>query len=68
MREVGGYSVPTVNSCLLASEIGDELCKQFPEAPFAAVYYVNKEGQQAWSLPRLHRSAAALARSATPRE
>lgn len=50
MSEVGGYTVPTVNSCLLASEIGDELCKQFPEAPFAAVYYVNKEGQQAWSL------------------
>ncbi|MCE7869439.1 DHH family phosphoesterase [bacterium CPR1] len=47
---VGGYDVPAVNSCLLQSEIGEELCQLYPEAPFAGVYYVNPKEQQAWSL------------------
>jgi oligoribonuclease NrnB/cAMP/cGMP phosphodiesterase (DHH superfamily) len=47
--ELGGYRVPACNSCLYQSEIGDELCLKFPEAPFAAVYF-NKGGAIAWSL------------------
>ena len=46
---LGGYKIPVVNSLLFQSEIGDELCKKFPEAPFAAVYY-QKVDHEAWSL------------------
>lgn len=47
--ELDGHRIPVVNSLLFQSELGDELCKKFPEAPFAAVYY-QKEGVEAWSL------------------
>lgn len=50
MQPVGDYLVPVVNSCLLQSEIGEKLCQQYPDAAFSAVYYVNQEGKQAWSL------------------
>lgn len=50
LRQVAGFEVPTTNSCMLASEIGDELCKLYPEAPFAGVYYQKPDGTQAWSL------------------
>ncbi len=47
--ELAGHHVPASNSCLFQSEIGDELCRKFPEAAFAAVYY-NKGESLAWSL------------------
>lgn len=50
MLDLGGHSVPVVNSCLFQSEIGDELCRVYPEAPFSAVYYLNQHGKEAWSL------------------
>ena len=50
IQPVGGFEVPVVNSCLLPSEIGDELCRLYPDAPFAGVYYVNQHGEEAWSL------------------
>ena len=50
MTPVGEHVIPAVNSCLFQSEIGDQLCKQFPDAPFAGVYYTTREGKQAWSL------------------
>lgn len=46
---LGEYRVPACNSCLFQSELGDELCLKYPEAPFAAVYY-NKGEAIAWSL------------------
>ena len=46
---LGDYHVPACNSCLFQSELGDELCLKYPEAPFAAVYY-NKGDAIAWSL------------------
>lgn len=46
---LGGYYVPACNSGLFQSEIGDELCRKYPDAPFAAVYY-NKGDTIAWSL------------------
>ena len=48
--QLGDHLIPTVNSCLYQSEIGDELCRLYPQAPFAGVYYVAKDGRQAWSL------------------
>lgn len=47
--EIAGHRVPVVNSLLFQSELGDELCKRYPEAPFAGVYY-QKQDQEAWSL------------------
>jgi oligoribonuclease NrnB/cAMP/cGMP phosphodiesterase (DHH superfamily) len=47
--ELLGHKIPVVNSLLFQSEIGDELCKKFPEAPFAGVYYQRGENE-AWSL------------------
>lgn len=47
--ELKGYKIPVANSCLFQSEIGDELCLKFPEAPFAGVFY-DKGEQLAWSL------------------
>lgn len=49
-QEVGPHLVPTVNSCLFQSEIGDELCRKYPEARFSGVYYLNQHGKEAWSL------------------
>ena len=49
-QEIGGHRVPTVNSCLFQSEIGDQLCLLHPEAPFVGVYYRNHKGLEAWSL------------------
>lgn len=37
--EIAGYTVPTVNSSTLQSEIGNLLCQMYPEMPFAAVYF-----------------------------
>lgn len=48
--DVGGYNVPTVNSLIFQSEIGDELCKMYPEAPFAAIWCQKGKNIQAWSL------------------
>jgi len=39
MKDVGGHTVPVVNASILFSEVGNELCKQFPGAPFAAYYF-----------------------------
>ena len=50
MTPVGEFTVPVVNSCLFQSEIGDELCRNYPEAPFSGVYYLNQHNKQAWSL------------------
>ena len=48
--ELAGYEVPVVNSLVFQSEIGDELCKLYPDAPFAAVWCQKTESLQAWSL------------------
>jgi len=48
--ELAGYRIPVVNSIVFQSEIGDELCKMYPEAPFAAVWVQKTEDLQAWSL------------------
>jgi len=36
---IGGYDVPIVNTCLLFSEVPEELLKRYPEAKFAAYKY-----------------------------
>ena len=50
MTQLGDYLIPAVNSCLLQSEIGDELCLRYPDSPFSAVYYQSHRNDEAWSL------------------
>ncbi len=62
--DVAGYRVPVVNSSLLASEVGAELCRRHPEAPFAAVFSLVSESEESWSLrSRGDFDVAAVARS-----
>jgi oligoribonuclease NrnB/cAMP/cGMP phosphodiesterase (DHH superfamily) len=50
MTELAGYQIPAVNSFVFQSDIGDELCKMYPDAPFAAVWCQKTADLQAWSL------------------
>jgi uncharacterized protein len=47
--EVDGHRVPCVNTPLFQSEVGEELCRRHPDAPFAAVFSAG-EGEEYWSL------------------
>src|SRR4051794_31609315 len=48
--DVAGHRVPVVNSPGFASEIGEELCRRHPEAPFAAVFSLLSASEETWSL------------------
>ena len=50
MREVGGHKVPVANGTVFFSEVGEELCKAYPEAPFAAYYMDRADGKRQWGL------------------
>lgn len=47
---LGGYYVPVVNATNLWSEVGEELLRRYPEAPFVGAYYDTKHGLRKWSL------------------
>lgn len=43
--------VPIVNASMLFSEVGNELCKMYPDAPFAAYYFDRlKDNVRQWGL------------------
>lgn len=48
--DVGGYTVPVANATVFFSEVGEELCKRYPDAPFAAYYVDRKDGKRQWGL------------------
>ena len=48
-RTIGDWTVPVVNTPLLASEACEALLKRFPNAPFAAAYH-DREDRRKWSL------------------
>jgi hypothetical protein len=50
MDTLAGYRVPVVNAPLLGSEVGEELLKRYPEAPFVALYFDRGDGKRQWSL------------------
>jgi oligoribonuclease NrnB/cAMP/cGMP phosphodiesterase (DHH superfamily) len=50
MQALGDYSVPTVNTGVLSSEVGHRLLDQFPDAPFVASYFDRADGQRQFSL------------------
>lgn len=50
LREVGGHMVPVANATVFFSEVGEELCRRFPDAPFAAYYLDRADGVRQWGL------------------
>lgn len=48
--ELGGHRVPCVNATVHFSEVGDYLCQQYPEVPFAAYYLDHNDGKRQWGL------------------
>lgn len=44
------YTVPVANATVFFSEVGDELCRRFPDAPFAAYYLDRGDGLRQWGL------------------
>lgn len=50
LRDVGGYRVPVANATVLFSEVGEALCKAYPDAPFAAYYLDRADGKRQWGL------------------
>lgn len=49
-RDFDGISVPVVNATSLWSEVGEELLRLYPDAPFAGSYYELSSGIRKWSL------------------
>lgn len=49
-RELGGHTIPVVNTPLFPSSVGNRLCEVFPEAPFAACYSDAGPDKRIWQL------------------
>lgn len=47
---IGGYDVPVVNSTMLVSEVSNQLCKDYPNAPFSAYYTIRGDGKKQFGL------------------
>lgn len=50
LSDVGGHTVPIVNTANFQSDVGELLLRQFAEAPFAAAYHDDGRGWRRWSL------------------
>ena len=50
VRNIGGYDVPVANATVFFSEVGEKLCIDYPDAPFAAYYMDRKDGLRQWGL------------------
>lgn len=47
---IGGYAVPCANATLFFSEVGEELCRRFPNKPFSAYYLDRSDGKRQFGL------------------
>lgn len=50
LMTLAGQVVPVVNATTLFSEVGDYLCRQHPDAPFAAYYFFRDTETVQWGL------------------
>lgn len=48
--KLGDYNIPTVNATSLWSEVGDELLRLYPEAPFVASWHQTRDCAVKYSL------------------
>jgi oligoribonuclease NrnB/cAMP/cGMP phosphodiesterase (DHH superfamily) len=54
LTTIAGHEVPAVNSPVNQSEIGEQLCERFADAPFAAVFFCPSLEEEVWSLRSLN--------------
>lgn len=47
---ISGYKVPTLNCTANISEIGNEICRKYPDAPFSLTYYDRDDEVRSYSL------------------
>jgi oligoribonuclease NrnB/cAMP/cGMP phosphodiesterase (DHH superfamily) len=47
---IGDHLVPCVNATMHFSEVGEELCRRFPERPFSAFYLDRADGKRQFGL------------------
>ena len=50
METLVGHRVPVVNAAAFGSDVGNELLRRYPDAPFAVVYFDRADGKRQWSL------------------
>ena len=50
MVEISGYAVPCVNASDNISELGEAMCKAYPDAPFSVSYCDRGDGKRSYSL------------------
>lgn len=50
IQKIGGFEVPVTNATVFFSEVGEELCRRFPGAPFAAYFLDRSDGKRQWGL------------------
>jgi hypothetical protein len=51
LADVGGHEVPVANAPgMLASELGEHLCRQHPDRAFSGSFYRDGTGHEVWSL------------------
>jgi len=50
IRSIFGHKVPVVNTTLLFSEVGHELCKLYPAHPFSASFFIRQDSKIQYSL------------------
>jgi oligoribonuclease NrnB/cAMP/cGMP phosphodiesterase (DHH superfamily) len=50
METISGHIVPVLNCTANVSEVGNELCKAYPDAPFSASYCDRADGKRSYSL------------------
>lgn len=48
--DIGGSHVPVANATTYYSEVGEELCRRHPDAPFSAYYLDRADGKRQWGL------------------
>lgn len=48
--DIQGYNVPTLNTNVLISLVGNRLCKMYPQCPFAATFFVRSNNDRVYSL------------------
>lgn len=46
----GFWKAPVVNATAHVSEVGEELLRRFPSAPFVGIYFDRADGKRQWSL------------------
>ena len=50
MSEIGGHIVPTINTDSYPSDLGNRLCKEYPDAAFSATWFMRGNGTRKFSL------------------